>query len=335
MTGRARSAARGRADALLVSAIFVVALAVLLAALGLRPPNLEERARRLELELRCPVCQGLSIADSPAELAGQMRVVVADRLAAGASDADVRAYFVERYGRWILLAPDASGPNLLLWALPGLLLIGGVAAIITRARRRERRNAVEPAGGVATTGPRLLVIAVAAGIVIGAIAVPLVVAMGPRSPGQEISGGQAAPQAAPSLEDLQARAAADPTDVGTLVALGDAYVVNDRPGDAADAYGRALKAEPDDVGALVGLASLLLGAGRPDGALPLVDRAVTLAPGLPDGYLYRAIARYQLAGSLTADARSDLLHFLDLAPNDPRRTLAEQLLAKPGPSNAP
>ena len=254
MTGRAWPTPRGRADALLVSAIVVVVLTALLSVLGLRPPNLEERARRLELELRCPVCQGLSIADSPAELAGQMRVVVADRLAAGASDADVRAYFVERYGRWILLAPDASGPNLLLWALPSLLLIGGVAAIVARARRRERRISIDPADGFAPTRPRLLAIAVAGGIVIGAIAVPLAVAMGPRSPGQEISGGQGSPQAAPSLEDLQARAAADPTDVGTLVALGDAYVVDDRPGDAADAYGRALKAEPDDVGAQIGRA---------------------------------------------------------------------------------
>ena len=62
---------------------------------------------------------------------------------------------------------------------------------------------------------------------------------------------------------------------------------------------------------------------------------MTLAPALPDGYLYRAIARYELAGSLTSDARSDVLRFLALAPNDPRRTFAEQLLAKPGPSGAP
>ena len=119
------------------------------------------------------------------------------------------------------------------------------------------------------------------------------------------------------------------------MALGDAYADADRSADAADAYGRALKASPDDVGALVGLGILLLGAGRPDGALPLIDRAATLSPALPDVHLYRAIARYQVAGWLTADARADILRFLELAPNDPRRTLAEQLLAAPAPSARP
>jgi tetratricopeptide (TPR) repeat protein len=128
---------------------------------------------------------------------------------------------------------------------------------------------------------------------------------------------------------------ADPTDVGALVALGDAYSGGGDAADAAEAYGRALKIQPDDVGGLVGLAALLLGSGRPDGALPLVDRAVMVAPDLPDAYLLRAIARYQLAGSVTADARADALRFLELAPNDPRRAVAQQLLATPGPSAGP
>ena len=162
----------------------------------------------------------------------------------------------------------------------------------------------------------------------------MAVAVTPRSSGQEITGGIAG-QAAPSIEQLEARASADPADVGSLVALGDAYVAAGRPADAGDAYGRALEAEPDDVGALIGLGSLLLGNGRPDGAVVLLDRAVTVAPGFPDAYLYRAIARYQLAGSLTTDARADVLRFLELAPNDPRRTLAEQLLAAPAASATP
>jgi cytochrome c-type biogenesis protein CcmH len=333
--GRARSALRSPADALLVAATVVIVVASLLAVLGLRPATLEERARRLESELRCPVCQGLSIADSPAELASEMRALVTDQLDAGASDADVRAYFVERYGRWILLAPDASGPNLLLWAVPGVLLIGGAGAVVARARRRDRRTSTESARRVILPKPHPLAKLVAIGVVIAAIGIPLAVATGPRSPGQEISGGQQVAQQAPSLEELQARASADPTDVVTLVALGDALTMASRSAEAAAAYGSALKSQPDDVGALIGLASLLLGAGRPDGALPLVDRAVTVAPGLPDGYLYRAIARYQLAGFLTAEARLDVLRFLDLAPSDPRRTLAQQLLAKPGSSGTP
>ncbi|MDQ6909282.1 MAG: cytochrome c-type biogenesis protein CcmH, partial [Actinomycetota bacterium] len=264
----ARPGLRESIDALLIGAVVLVLGAALVAALGLRPPSLSERTRSLESELRCPVCQGLSIADSPAELAVEMRSVVAARLAAGASDADVRAYFVERYGSWILLAPDPAGPNLLLWAIPGLVLIGGAAAVVARSRHRQRRATIGPGGAVAASTPRPLVFGLATVIVIAAVAIPLAVAVTPRSSGQEISGGTA-DQAAPSIEQLEARASADPADVGSLVALGDAYVAAGRPADAGDAYGRALKAEPDHVGALIGLGSLLLGAGRPDGAVSL------------------------------------------------------------------
>jgi cytochrome c-type biogenesis protein CcmH len=335
VTAKARPALRGSADALLVLATLVVVGAALLAAVGLRPPGPAERARRLESELRCPVCQGLSIADSPAQLAVEMRRVVVEKVAAGAPDGDVRAYFVERYGQWILLAPDGSGPDLLLWAVPGLLLIGGAGVVVERARQRERVTRRGPRDGAVSERPRALALATAIAMVVAAVAIPLTIAVGPRAFGAQITGGQRMPQAAPAIEDLQARVSADPTDVGALVALGDAYSGAGRATDAADAYGRALKTSPDDIGALVGLGSLLLVAGRPDGALPLLDRAVVVAPDLPDAYLYRSLARFQLAGSLTADARADVLRFLDLAPNDPRETLAEQLLAAPDPSGTP
>jgi cytochrome c-type biogenesis protein CcmH/NrfF len=291
--------------------------------------------RRLDSELRCPVCQGLSIADSPVTLAGEMRSVVAQKVAAGATDADVRAYFVERYGQWILLVPAAAGPNLLLWAAPGLLLIGGTAVVVGRARRREGTGPRGPADRTPIEKPRPLALAGVIVILVAAVAVPLAVAIRPRVPGTEITGGQATIQSAPAVADLQARVTADPTDVGALVALGDAYAGAGRSADASDVFGRALKIAPDDVGALVGLASLLLGAGRPDGAMPLVDRAVAVAPDLPDAHLYRAIATYQLVGWLTPEARADVLRFLDLAPSDPRRTVAEQLLAAPAPGSGP
>jgi len=172
-------------------------------------------------------------------------------------------------------------------------------------------------------------------IIIAAVAVPLGVASGTRARGGQITGGQAAGEAAPTIEELQARVAADPTDVGMLVALGDAYAGAGRNADGADTYGRALKLAPDDVGALVGLSSLLLGAGRPEAALQLANRAVTVAPGLSDAYFFRAIASYQVAGSLTPFARADILRFLDLAPDDPRRALARQLLGRPGPTGGP
>src|SRR3970040_1507015 len=77
----------------------------------------EEDVRQISAELRCPVCQGLSVADSPSRMADQMRDLIRERLEARESPGAVKAYFVERYGEWILLAPRREGFNLLVWGL--------------------------------------------------------------------------------------------------------------------------------------------------------------------------------------------------------------------------
>ena len=96
---------------------------------------LEARTSAVASQLRCPVCQGLSIQASPSELAQQMRSVVRDQLAAGRSPADVDAFFVSNYGEWILLSPAPRGINLLVYALPILLVLGGLLAVVLAVRR--------------------------------------------------------------------------------------------------------------------------------------------------------------------------------------------------------
>ena len=96
---------------------------------------LEARTSAVASELRCPVCQGVSIQDSPSELAQQMRSLVKEQLAAGKSPDDVRAYFVSKYGEWILLEPKARGFNLLVYALPVLLIMGGLGVVAVVVRR--------------------------------------------------------------------------------------------------------------------------------------------------------------------------------------------------------
>ncbi|MGZ3464933.1 MAG: cytochrome c-type biogenesis protein, partial [Gemmatimonadaceae bacterium] len=81
---------------------------------------LEAQTTAVASTLRCPVCQGESIQDSPSDLAGQMRAVVRDRLRAGESPDQVRAYFASKYGEWILLEPTMKGLNILLYAIPVL-----------------------------------------------------------------------------------------------------------------------------------------------------------------------------------------------------------------------
>jgi cytochrome c-type biogenesis protein CcmH len=99
---------------------------------------LEARTSAVAAQLRCPVCQGLSIQDSPSELSQQMRSLVKDQLKAGKSADEVKAYFVSKYGEWILLEPKPRGFNLLVYALPVLLVAGGIALITVVVRRWTR-----------------------------------------------------------------------------------------------------------------------------------------------------------------------------------------------------
>lgn len=96
---------------------------------------LEARVRDVSSQLRCPVCQGLSLQDSPSELAQEMRNVVRDQLRAGRAPDEVRQYFVNRYGEWILMEPTRHGFNWVVYALPALVLVGGLAVIYVALRR--------------------------------------------------------------------------------------------------------------------------------------------------------------------------------------------------------
>jgi cytochrome c-type biogenesis protein CcmH len=96
---------------------------------------LEARTRNLAAQLRCPVCQGLSLQDSPSELSLQMRDVVRAQIQLGKSDDEVKAYFVERYGEWILMEPKARGFNLLVYVLPFLGLVAGGGILYWAIRR--------------------------------------------------------------------------------------------------------------------------------------------------------------------------------------------------------
>lgn len=100
-------------------------------------PRQEAKAEALMQELRCLVCQGQSIADSDAELAGDMRHLVRTRIAAGESPRQVRAWLVERYGNWISYRPPARPVGWPLWGAPiVLLLLGG---LLVRKRIQLRR----------------------------------------------------------------------------------------------------------------------------------------------------------------------------------------------------
>ena len=115
-------------------------LALLLAGVahGQTGRALDERVREISDQLRCPTCQGISVNDSEAAFSRQIRLKVRRMLQEGQSEEQIKAYFVSRYGEWILRAPKKEGLGLVLWVAPGLLmaLVGGW--IILKAHRGAR-----------------------------------------------------------------------------------------------------------------------------------------------------------------------------------------------------
>ncbi len=97
----------------------------------------EAKAQALMQELRCLVCQGQSIADSDAELAGDMRDLVRRRIASGEKPEHIRAWLIERYGDWVSYRPSTAPIAWPLWAAPILLLIFGGAIVAGRLKRRR------------------------------------------------------------------------------------------------------------------------------------------------------------------------------------------------------
>ena len=131
--------------------LFVLALALSLAGPAIADSNLppaywayrqlpdpkqEAKANALMEELRCLVCQGQSIADSDADLAGDMRDLVRRRIAAGEKPEAIRTWLIVRYGDWISYRPRAEPITWPLWGAPIILLILGGALVAGRIRRK-------------------------------------------------------------------------------------------------------------------------------------------------------------------------------------------------------
>jgi cytochrome c-type biogenesis protein CcmH len=109
--------------------------------------ELDARTRALAERMRCPVCQGLSIADSPSASAVAMLGEVRDLLARGYTEDQVLDYFVRAYGEFVLLQPTATGFNLVVWLLPLAAVLGGALLIAARLRAARRRRHPGPDAG--------------------------------------------------------------------------------------------------------------------------------------------------------------------------------------------
>lgn len=98
---------------------------------------LTARTQEIAAEIRCPVCQGLAIADSPSEMAQNMKGQVRALLARGYTETQILSYFERSYGQFVLLKPKFQGVNSLVWMLPVAALILGIAIVVVKMRRLE------------------------------------------------------------------------------------------------------------------------------------------------------------------------------------------------------
>ena len=101
-------------------------------------PRQERQAKALMETVRCLVCQGQSIADSDAEMAGDMRALIRQRIRAGESPEQIRAWLISRYGDWVSYAPPVGPATWALWAAPLILLLAGAWLARKRFKRRRR-----------------------------------------------------------------------------------------------------------------------------------------------------------------------------------------------------
>lgn len=113
---------------------FVVMLIAAAAPAALADPAQEARARALENEIRCVQCENEPIAQSTADIAGDMRALVRERIAEGDSDVEIRSFFRQRYGDFVLFRPPWDARTWALWLAPLFLLGAGLAALLTMRR---------------------------------------------------------------------------------------------------------------------------------------------------------------------------------------------------------
>ncbi len=123
---------QGRSEPLISIGSVIVALFCLIVFSGcVNEDDLttDQRVYQLSTQLMCPVCDGQTLDQSQAQLSLDMQKVIQQKVEDGESNADIRAYFVERYGEAVLASPDAGGFNFLAWVMPAVIFVGGALLV--------------------------------------------------------------------------------------------------------------------------------------------------------------------------------------------------------------
>ncbi|MEU5530861.1 cytochrome c-type biogenesis protein CcmH [Micromonospora chersina] len=268
-------------------------------------PGRQDPVRAVSAGLRCPACQGESVADSRSPIAAAMRQVVADQLAQGRDRAEIRRWFVQRYGADVLTDPPARGVRLLLWGVPVLALLAGGYAALRTLRPGVARAGSAPTGSVARGTPDARAARRAWRVAsVGVVALVATVAI-----------------VADRLDPPARPAPADP--VAVALQLAHDLETQDRYDAAAQMYQEALRDRPDD-DVRLRLAFALLRAGDGAAAQRTARDVLAREPDSPDGLLVLGLAQ---RNSRSAEADDTLRRFLAVAPAHPAAAEIRRLLA--------
>ncbi|MEX0865450.1 MAG: cytochrome c-type biogenesis protein [Acidimicrobiia bacterium] len=297
----------------IIIVVVMAAMATVLAGLVFATPTPEDRVAHLGASIRCPVCQGESIADSPAAMARDMMSLIEERVTAGATDAEIIDELLSSYSGAVLLDPPMAGPTVVLWAAPLVALLAGLGVIYWWRRRPETADevAVEvipTLRGRRAIGAVVLVVTIA-GVVVAAASL-----LQGRDGG---SGGVAAMDVEDldqvSNETMEAVIAANTTDPlinGMRLALAERYF---EAGDYRAAFPHYLSvaespgaSEVEVVAALVGLGWMAWdGNGEATTAIGLFDQALAIdADSVTARYLK---GRVLWCGADSPESAADLL----------------------------
>ncbi|MCP4754673.1 MAG: cytochrome c-type biogenesis protein CcmH [Proteobacteria bacterium] len=119
------------------SIIFILSVGLFLFSQTANSDEWDDEVRRLAHQLRCPTCQAMSVKESEAGLSLNMKLKIRKMLEEGKSNEEILQYFEERYGEWILRSPKKRGFNLLLWTLPGIVIVVAVLLLFVAMKRRS------------------------------------------------------------------------------------------------------------------------------------------------------------------------------------------------------
>jgi cytochrome c-type biogenesis protein CcmH len=267
---------------LIVVAAVAVMAGVLVALVATNPSD-TDRAQSIGDRIRCPVCQGESIGDSPSQMAQDMMALIAERVADGQSDQAIIDELLSSYSGAVLLDPPVAGSTLVLWLAPlAALIVGGIVIIWWRGHPRDEAETAQPSRGRGRLWPLLALVAAFATIVVVA-GFFLQDRDGPASGVANLDGQDLSDVSNETMEAVIAANSDNPLVDGMRLALAERYF---EAGDYRSAFPQYLavaeSAQADDQQVLTALVRLGWmawdGNEEAEAAIGLFDQALAIDP---------------------------------------------------------